>query len=205
MTGEAGLGTAVHTVRFGGDGIGADQNGTAALAVGLEGVSSSGDSGQPLLLAAAQIPRLARPDPAHRHTVAGPAEPHGRDQAGRLYPRGRRDRGRPRRAPRRQRDDAGRRTGAGFGRNSRHSKVPCRARHAGHRVGRGRVPAKRDGAPDSARGPAVSARPARRAAPRPLSPQLHPHWATRTRADLRCAKSSRPATAAACPSHSTGP
>ena len=51
VTGEEGLGTAVHTVRFGGAGVGADLTGTVALAVGLEGAVDGG-SGQTLRLAA---------------------------------------------------------------------------------------------------------------------------------------------------------
>ena len=45
VSGVAGLGTAVHTVAFGGDGVGRDQAGTIELAVGLEGAGEEGGSG----------------------------------------------------------------------------------------------------------------------------------------------------------------
>ena len=66
VTGEEGLGTAVHTVRFGGDGVTSGQGGTVSLAVGLEGSAGSGGGGgdggdggggsPPLRFAAMQIP-----------------------------------------------------------------------------------------------------------------------------------------------------
>ena len=54
VTGEEGLGTAVHTVGFGGDGIGEDLNGTVRLAVDLEGAANDDDDDgrQPLRFAA---------------------------------------------------------------------------------------------------------------------------------------------------------
>ena len=53
VSGAEGLGTAVHTVAFGGDGVGRNQTGTITLAVGLEGAGSSGSGDAPRFAAGA--------------------------------------------------------------------------------------------------------------------------------------------------------
>ena len=51
-----GLGTAVHTVAFGGDGVGRNQTGTITLAVGLEGAAGAAAGIDPPQFAAGEIP-----------------------------------------------------------------------------------------------------------------------------------------------------
>ena len=55
VSGVSGLGTAVHTVSFGGDGVGRNRTGTIALAVGLEGAGGEGGADPPRF-AAGPIP-----------------------------------------------------------------------------------------------------------------------------------------------------
>ena len=70
----AGLGTAVHTVTFGGAGVGRNQTGAVTLAVGLAGTAAA-DDGAPLHLAPGQIP-LAAGLTVHTATLPPPPPPH---------------------------------------------------------------------------------------------------------------------------------
>ena len=56
VTGVEGLGTAVHTVAFGGDGVGRNQTGAIVLAVDLEGTGAAATGIDPPRFAAGEIP-----------------------------------------------------------------------------------------------------------------------------------------------------